>query len=99
MYYILDFGRSESQSVPKTKNHFVSIFIAIADELANPIFRQSGVRSCIMPGLPTHLVQELNVGTVCVHRLAPDIGVRRGFFYPNMSIHVYQIESLLLDIE
>ena len=25
---------------------------------------QSGVRSCIMPGLPTHLVQELNVGTV-----------------------------------
>ena len=25
---------------------------------------QSGARSCIMPGLPTHLVQELNVGTV-----------------------------------
>ena len=26
---------------------------------------RSGVRSCIMSGLPTHLVQELNVGTVC----------------------------------
>ena len=25
---------------------------------------QSGMRSCIMPGLPTHLVQELDVGTV-----------------------------------
>ena len=25
---------------------------------------QSGMWSCIMPGLPTHLVQELNVGTV-----------------------------------
>ena len=25
---------------------------------------QSGVRSCSMPGLPRHLVQELNVGTV-----------------------------------
>ena len=25
---------------------------------------QSGVRSCIMPGLSTHLVQELNIGTV-----------------------------------
>ena len=25
---------------------------------------QSGVRSCIIPGLPAHLVQELNVGTV-----------------------------------
>ena len=25
---------------------------------------QSGVRSCIMPGLPANLVQELNVGTV-----------------------------------
>ena len=25
---------------------------------------QSGVRLCIMPGLPTHLVQGLNVGTV-----------------------------------
>ena len=25
---------------------------------------QSGVRSCIMPRLPTHLVQELNVGIV-----------------------------------
>ena len=32
---------------------------------------QLGVRSCIMPGLPTHLVQELNDGTV------PPI--RRGF--------------------
>ena len=28
---------------------------------------QSGVRSCIMPGMPTHLVQELNVGTVHPH--------------------------------
>ena len=26
---------------------------------------QSVVGSCTMPGLPTHLVQELNVGTVC----------------------------------
>ena len=26
---------------------------------------QSGVPSSILPGLPTHLVQELNVGTVC----------------------------------
>ena len=25
---------------------------------------QSGVRSSVKPGLPTHLVQELNVGTV-----------------------------------
>ena len=25
---------------------------------------QLGIRSCIMPGLPKHLVQELNVGTV-----------------------------------
>ena len=25
---------------------------------------QSGVRSCIMPGLPKHLVEELDVGTV-----------------------------------
>ena len=23
------------------------------------------IGSCIMPGLPTHIVQELNVGTVC----------------------------------
>ena len=27
---------------------------------------QSGVRSCIIPGLPTHLVKELPVGTVCM---------------------------------
>ena len=26
----------------------------------------SAVQSCIMPGMPTHLVQELNVGTVVV---------------------------------
>ena len=26
---------------------------------------QSGVQSFVMPGLPTHLVQELNVDTVC----------------------------------
>ena len=30
---------------------------------------QSGVQSCIMPGLPTHLVQELNIDTV-VARIA-----------------------------
>ena len=24
------------------------------------------MRSCIIPGLPTHLEQELNVGTVCI---------------------------------
>ena len=30
---------------------------------------QSGVRSCILPGLSTHLVQELNAGTVHVSRL------------------------------
>ena len=29
---------------------------------------RSGVRSCIVPGLPTHLVQELNVGTVCMYK-------------------------------
>ena len=23
--------------------------------------------SCILPGLPTHLLQELNVGTVCMY--------------------------------
>ena len=28
---------------------------------------QSGMRSCILPDLPTHLVQELNVGTVCMY--------------------------------
>ena len=28
--------------------------------------RLGGNRACIMPGLPTHLVQELNVDTVCV---------------------------------
>ena len=28
---------------------------------------QSGVRSSILTGLPTHLVQELNVGTVELH--------------------------------
>ena len=27
---------------------------------------QSGVQSCIMAGLPTHLVQELNIGTIRV---------------------------------
>ena len=33
---------------------------------------QSGVRLCIMPGLPTHLVQELNGGTVVIEGvLAP----------------------------
>ena len=26
--------------------------------------RRSGVRSCIVPGLPTHLEQQLNIGTV-----------------------------------
>ena len=26
--------------------------------------RQSSVRSCIMPGIPTHLVQDLSVGSV-----------------------------------
>ena len=32
--------------------------------------RESGARSCIMPGLPRHLLQEMNVGTVfqCCHR-------------------------------
>ena len=29
---------------------------------------QSGVRSCIMPGLPTHLVQELHVFIVALWR-------------------------------
>ena len=29
---------------------------------------QSGVRSCIVPGLPTQLLQGLNVGTVHVYR-------------------------------
>ena len=34
------------------------------------------MRSCIMPGLPTHLVQELNVGIVCItHRLLQFIPV------------------------
>ena len=33
---------------------------------------QSGVRSCIMPGLPMHLMQELNVGTVVIKQ--PDCG-------------------------
>ena len=28
---------------------------------------ESGVRSCLMPGLPTHLVQDLNIGTVLHH--------------------------------
>ena len=37
---------------------------------------QSGVRWCSMPGLPRHLVQELNVGTVA---LALTRGVERGF--------------------
>ena len=27
---------------------------------------QSGVQMCIMPGLPTHLLQELNAGTVSI---------------------------------
>ena len=32
---------------------------------------QPGVRSCFMHGLPTHLVQELNVGTVqCRHSIS-----------------------------
>ena len=31
---------------------------------------QSGVWSCVMPGQPTHLVQELNVGTVSLAVLA-----------------------------
>ena len=28
------------------------------------------MRLCIMPGMPTHLLQELNVGTVCCHTCA-----------------------------
>ena len=31
---------------------------------ARKIVWQSGLRSCILPGLPTYLGQELNVGTV-----------------------------------
>ena len=30
---------------------------------------QSGMWSCILPGLPTHLVQELNVGTVALSNI------------------------------
>ena len=30
---------------------------------------QSGVWSCIMPGMPMHLVQELNVGTVSLIKI------------------------------
>ena len=52
---------------------------------------QSGVRSCIMPGLPTHLVQELNVGTVgtslyttSVPQLKPKINTLYIFFLMNV---------------
>ena len=31
---------------------------------------QWGVRSCNMPGLPEHLVQELNVGTIAISHIA-----------------------------
>ena len=34
----------------------------------------SGVRSCIKPGLPTYLVQELKAGTVLVKKSKGEIG-------------------------
>ena len=48
---------------------------------------QSGVRSCIMPGLAAHYVQELNVGTAheakCVTRHVGD----------TFLIHVYSLKA------
>ena len=41
------------------------------------------MRSCIMPGLPTHLVQELNVATVSV-----------GFDHPYSIIFEISFEEL-----
>ena len=40
------------------------------------------MRLCIMPGLPTHLVQELNVGTVCVQRV---IWTPRSLFFDSLD--------------
>ena len=36
----------------------------VLESMTRKLGLQSGVRLCIMPGLPKHLVQELNVGTV-----------------------------------
>ena len=44
---------------------------------------QSDMRSCFMPGQPTHLVQKLNVGTVELH-FSDDI-LNREMLYKDVS--------------
>ena len=59
---------------------------------------QSGMRSCIMPGLPANLVQELNVGTVrsvvrSSMRQCPGTGWQSGvwwFIVRGLSTHFVQ---------
>ena len=64
---------------------------------------QSGMRSCIMLGLPTHLVQELNVGTVDWSGLLYSVHVHCLHFWPDhSSANVYLVlftsTSLALDL-
>ena len=68
-----------SKSKPSTsmthwlENHAAtfSFFLGHPCIYAQETVLQSGVRSSILPGLPTHLVQELNVGTVAVPMSSP----------------------------
>ena len=58
-------GRVSKSKSSTSMTHVACVFEVIRGQETG---WQSGVRSCIMPGLPTRKVQELNVGTVLALR-------------------------------
>ena len=57
---------------------------------------QSGVRSCSMPGLSAHLVQELNASTVAIHLTNQSVLLPHCTFCEIYSFVRWQIWSLIL---
>ena len=59
----------------------------IYTSMQKKIWGQSGVRSCILPRQPTHLVQELKVGTVGyldlypIYDIAEPLLKRKGYIF------------------
>ena len=60
---------SKSKIKAKHINDPLSLQIKTSFSYALETGWRSGVWSCIMPGLPTHLVQELDVSTVVINPL------------------------------
>ena len=59
-----------SENDPKTSMTYVACDLKlrfVVKSSISGIWVKSGARSCIMPGMPAHLVQQLNVGTVCMN--------------------------------